>query len=201
MRTLIMSILVSGLVLVVPGGTASAHVTLTSPKPRTLDNKQAPCGASGSKRGTQVTKFAPGAKITVEWDETVDHPGHYRLAFDNDGDDVFANPSTPNDHFASTLMEPIADKAGGHYTQQITLPTAPCTNCTLQLIQVMTTSVPYDSFYYQCADITIGDGADDPADPMEADATGGCSTGGGGGTGALVIVAGVLVGWSRRRRG
>lgn len=183
------------LALVLLSGTASAHVTLTSPAPRTAENKAGPCGAAGSKRGTQVATFAPGAEITVEWDETVDHPGHYRIAFDNDGDDVFVNPNNPNDNFAFTLMEPIADKAGGHYTQKITLPTTPCTNCTLQLMQIMTTQVPYDSFYYQCADITIGDGGTGGEDPGGG-TTGGCSTTSGSGAGAIVLLAGLL---ARRR--
>jgi hypothetical protein len=186
------------LVLLLLSGTASAHVTLTYPTPRTLDNKAGPCGAAGSKRGSKVARFTPGQTISVEWDETVDHPGHYRIAFDNDGDDVFVNPNNPNDHFAFTLMEPIADReGGGHYTQQITLPTTPCENCTLQLMQIMTTQVPYNSFYYQCADIAIGAGGDpgqpDPGqpDPGAADG-GGCSTTTHGGAGALVVLASLL---------
>jgi hypothetical protein len=186
--------------LLVLSGTASAHITMTAPPPRTLDNKAGPCGAAGSKRGTHVTTFAPGATITVEWDETVDHPGHYRIAFDNDGDDVFVNPNNPNDNFSFTLMEPIADKVGGHYTQQITLPTAPCANCTLQLMQIMTTQVPYNSFYYQCADIAIavGGGSGGSAAPGDE---GGCSTGSGGGAGALVILAGLVALRPRGTRG
>jgi len=185
-------------------GTASAHVTLTSPPPRTLDNKAGPCGANNSKRGSKVTTFAPGATITVEWDETVDHPGHYRIAFDNDGDDVFVNPKNPDDNYAFTLMDAIPDKAGGHYTQQITLPTTPCANCTLQLMQIMTTQVPYNSFYYQCADIAIADGGNPGGPPPTTPPTepttdeGGCSVGAGGsGAGALLVLAGLL---ARRRR-
>jgi hypothetical protein len=174
---------------------------MTSPPPRTLDNKAGPCGAAGSRRGTHVTTFAPGATITVEWDETVDHPGHYRIAFDNDGDDVFVNPNNPNDNFAFTLMEPIADKVGGHYTQQITLPTAPCANCTLQLMQIMTTQVPYDSFYYQCADIAIAVGGGSGGGSATPGDDGGCSTGSGGGAGALVILAGLIALRPRGTRG
>ncbi|HET7503009.1 MAG TPA: SCE4755 family polysaccharide monooxygenase-like protein [Kofleriaceae bacterium] len=196
MRTLLILLLVSG--------TASAHVTLTSPPPRTLDNKEGPCGAAGSKRGSKVTTFAPGATITVEWDETVDHPGHYRIAFDNDGDDVFVNPNNPNDNFPFTLMEPIADKAGGHYTQQITLPMEPCENCTLQLMQIMTTQIPYNSFYFQCADIAIRVGGDPGGSgggsQMSGDDMGGCATASGGRAGVLVVLAGLIALRSRRRR-
>lgn len=191
MRTLVVLLLLSG--------TASAHVTLTAPPPRTLDNKEGPCGAAGSRRGSRVTTFAPGATILVEWDETVDHPGHYRIAFDNDGDDVFVNPNNPDDNFPFTLKEPIADKAGGHYTQQVKLPMEPCTNCTLQLMQIMTTQVPYNSFYYQCADIAIAVGGD-PGGPAEPGVEGGCSTVPRGGGGALIVLAGLLARRSRHSR-
>lgn len=184
-------------------GTASAHIEMTSPAARTMDNKVGPCGAAGSKRGTAVTRYAPGATIMVEWDETVDHPGHYRIAFDDDGDDVFQNPNNPNDNFAFTLMEPIADKAGGHYAQAITLPTTPCESCTLQVMQIMTVDVPYNSFYYQCADIAIGDAppstTDDPPSD-DGEVGGGCSTTGRGGTGALLALAALVSSQRRRRR-
>lgn len=173
-------------------GTASAHIAMTVPAVRTVDQKTGPCGAAGSTRGANVTTFAPGETITMEWDETVDHPGHYRIAFDDDGND-FQNPNNPNDDFPGTLVEPIVDKVGGHYTQEFTLPTTPCDNCTLQLIQVMTTSVPYNSFYFQCADIRIEGDAPDP-DPEEVG--GGCSTGPGAGVGMVFGLA--LLIWRRR---
>lgn len=181
-------------VLALVSATASAHIQLRSPAARTTAQKAGPCGAAGSVRGTNVTVFQPGETITLAWDETVDHPGHYRIAFDSDGDDAFINPMRATDNFAFTLMEPIADKAGGRYTQQITLPMTPCTNCTLQLMQVMTTTEPYNSFYWQCADIQIGDGTTPPPEPD--DTTGGCATSPGGG----LIVALALLLQRRRRR-
>jgi hypothetical protein len=183
-------------------GTASAHIAMTKPAPRTEEQKEGPCGTSGSRRGTRVTNFAPGETITIEWDETVDHPGHYRIAFDNDGNDAFiATPNNPNDNFPSTLVEPIVDKVGGHYTQTITLPDEPCTNCTIQLVQVMTTSVPYNSFYFQCADITIGDGGGSNGGSSSGDGddvSGGCSTGAGAGIGAGMNL--IVLALLRRRR-
>jgi uncharacterized protein (TIGR03382 family) len=186
------------LALLATTATAQAHVALTYPAPRTADQKEGPCGKLGSTRGTNVTTFQPGETITVQWDETVDHPGHYRIAFDDAGDDVFRNPNNPNDNFPSTMVEPITDKSGGHYTQQVTLPTAPCTNCTLQLMQVMTTSVPYNSFYYQCADITIAGEVVEPPPPGELE--GGCSATGGDGAGSLVVIVGGVLAVRRRRR-
>lgn len=181
------------LALLLVSSTAHAHIALKNPAPRTTAQKAGPCGAAGSTRGTNVTTYAPGETITIEWDETVDHPGHFRIAFDSDGNDAFIDPMRASDNFSFTLVEPIADKVGGRYTQQITLPTEPCTNCTLQLMQVMTTTEPYNSFYWQCADIVIGDGT---TPPPEAD--GGCSTSRGSGAG-LVLALGLLLRRRRRR--
>lgn len=167
--------------------TAFAHIAMTVPAVRTVDQKSGPCGATGSVRGSNVTEFQPGETITLEWDETVDHPGHYRIAFDDDGND-FQNPNNPGDAFAGTLVEPIVDKTGGHYTQQVTLPTTPCDNCTLQLVQVMTTSVPYNSFYFQCADIRIaGDVIGPDPDPESGD-VGGCAATNGSSAGAVLLL-------------
>jgi MYXO-CTERM domain-containing protein len=156
-------------------GIADAHIALTYPPARSAEMKAGPCGAAGSTRGSTVTTFAPGQTITVVWDETIDHPGHYRIAFDDDGNDVFVNPHDPNDNFPFTLVEPIADISGvHHYEQQVTLPNIECTNCTLQLMQIMTTAIPYSSFYYQCADITLVPGGDTDTDPPPH--SGGCAT-------------------------
>jgi uncharacterized protein (TIGR03382 family) len=76
----------------------------------------------------------------------------------------------------NVVKDLIPDRTGGGaYTFEITLPNVECTNCTLQLIQMMTEGGVYDpngDLYYQCADITLSNGA------TTADAGGG---GGGGG--------------------
>ena len=51
-------------------------------------------GISGGVRTDRVTYYEPGETIEVRWDEYVDHPGHYRNAFDPDGDDDFVDPAT-----------------------------------------------------------------------------------------------------------
>jgi hypothetical protein len=57
-----------------------------------------------------------------------------------------------------TLLDglyPHATGAMGHvYTQTITVPSTPCNNCTLQLLQFMS-SHPPDCFYHQCANLKI----------------------------------------------
>ena len=144
-------------VLLVAAGRADAHIAMTAPAPRTVMQKEGPCGELGGVRGGTVATFAPGETITVEWDETVDHPGHYRISFDDDGQD-FVDPARPDDNLPTTLLDQIDDLVGPrHYAQEITLPSVTCTNCTLQLIQIMGTTVPYNSFYFQCVDLVIAD--------------------------------------------
>lgn len=186
---------IAPLALLLVSGTASAHIAMTKPAVRSVDQKAGPCGQAGSSRGGNVTEFQPGEEVTIEWDETVDHPGHYRISFDDDGND-FMNPNNPDDGFATTMVEPIADKQGGHYTQTFTLPTTPCDNCTIQLVQVMTTSIPYNSFYFQCADIRIAGDVVPPDDEPEGGVDSGCNAGGGVGLGGMVM----LLGLRRRRR-
>lgn len=141
---------------------ASAHISMTSPPPRSIGQlKNAPCGPTTDVRGSQTTCFAPGATVQVSWVETVDHPGHYRIMFDDDGTDAFVDPTSFDDTCSPSstcLVDDIADKSGGAYTQEITLPMTECDNCTLQLVQVMTDKSPYgdgNDLYYQCADIVI----------------------------------------------
>jgi len=180
---------------------AAAHVRLEFPTSRypipAVENgsnlKQAPCGTTGDRRTTdpsRISTFRPGQVITVRFKETIDHPGHYRIAFDDDGQDAFVDPASFTDIQATPappiLQDGITDKAGGEYQVDITLPNIECQNCTLQLIQVMTDSPPYvintNDVYHQCADITLtssatttdaGTGSD--GDTAGAAATSGCS--------------------------
>ncbi len=189
---------------------ANAHITQTFPATRTSAQKQGPCGETGSVRGAEQV-FEPGETITVTWDETVEHPGHYRIAFDVDGEN-FPLPNTPDDDFEVTLVDQIPDRnVNGNdrgYSQEITFPDIECENCTLQLIQIMTTNIPYNSFYFQCSDIALrsagGGGGELGADAGSgnggaAPASGSCSAAGGPigyFWGVLVMLAAALV---RRR--
>jgi hypothetical protein len=167
--------------LTVAPGAALAHVQLESPLQRESAQKTGPCGSSGSTRSGNVCTYRPGANITVTWDETVEHPGHFRISFDEDGDDDFVVPTGYDDigPYDGVLVDNIADRdvrsGDASYSQEVQLPDIECDSCTLQLIQVMTDKPPYgngDDIYYQCADITLSASA--PEDPADA-----CSTGGG----------------------
>jgi MYXO-CTERM domain-containing protein len=154
--------------LLLTPGFASAHILLTSPVPRTEDLKDGPCGGIGAlnKRGKKITTFKPGQTITVKWKETVEHPGHFRISFDENGQSKFVDPKSFTDlnTSPSVMVDNIKDKTadGATYSQDITLPNIECDNCTLQVIQVMTDKEPYgdgDDLYYQCADITLSNAA------------------------------------------
>jgi hypothetical protein len=225
--------------LLVAPSLASAHIHLTFPTPRTDsqvgDQKTAHCGTVNWVRADhadRTTVLPPGATITVTWLETINHPGYYRIAFQPDGE-VFGIPAESNgptgngqpSNFPTEdrtgMTDPangsivLADRiADGTLSLEVTLPNMECTNCTLQLIQVMTDKPPYtpnpsgNDLYYKCADITLSAGAPDP-DPNPGNdagpdpdpggggggAGGGCSVGGGAG----LLAALALLGLRRRR--
>ena len=147
--------------------------------------------------------------------EYVNHPGYYAVGFDADGDDNLPFPLATEVAMSSkdnpqtlvngtTILAVRSDSPDNCNAQpnktctvSVTLPNMKCENCTLQLVQVMTTLVPYNSFYFQCADIRIADGVD-PVDPPPGgdDTEGGCSAG----SGAGLAMLGFVVAFARRRR-
>jgi hypothetical protein len=164
---------------------AHAHISLDEPKGRYWSDqemetdqakqKQGPCGVSGDRRTTNsalVTTYRPGQTITVRWTETVPHEGHFRIAFLQDGQNFPVPTGIQMPPVAPVLVDGIPDPSGGKsdWSAEITLPNVECTNCTLQLMQVMSTSPPYQAndFYFQCADLIL--------------ANGGAGSGGSGGT-------------------
>ena len=141
---------------------SQAHISLLAPSVRSSTLKQGPCGAGASDpRSSTPTRFRSGETITVSWREYIGHPGHYRIAFDPDGDGLFQDPSSFTDVAPrpGVIKDNIADKSGTQvYTEQVELPDVECTKCTLQVIQVMTDKAPYgdgNDIYYQCADLIL----------------------------------------------
>lgn len=167
---------------------AAAHIGLRYPPSRYGDLvlKKGPCGAAGGTRSANVTELEPGARIEVVWDEYVDHPGHFRIAFDIDGDDDFVDPACLSGcdtrapvvetySNATVLLDGIADTpGGGQSSAAVTLPDLECDRCTLQVIQVMYDKPPYvvpgNDIYYQCADLVLR--RDAPPDPCRGDCNG-----------------------------
>jgi len=116
----------------------------TPPRNTSTGLKTGPCG--GIARTATPTILKAGQQLEVQWEETVDHPGYYRIAFSPSGDMGFDQ---------NVLVQKVDDIANVHsYKATITVPNTPCTQCTLQMIQYMTENVP-PSLYYSCADIEI----------------------------------------------
>jgi hypothetical protein len=154
-----------------------AHVCMDSPTSRVgpgcsaaSPQKVGPCGVAG--RSQYVTTFRPGETITVTLNETIDHPSHYRIAFNPDGDS-FEDPTSVDDKTGAhpyVLLDGIVDAEGlTPQSVQVTLPNLACTRCTLQLIQVMYDkgqngfggndgagpAVDNNDLYYACADLVL----------------------------------------------
>jgi hypothetical protein len=195
---------------------AAAHVRLESPASRYGDEmKLRPCGITGGVRTTRVTTVRPGQVLTVVFDEFIDHPGYFRIAFDPAGDSALGPPVWNGAAFVNppdvdVLVDHIANPPGlTHGEVPVTLPKIECDNCTLQLIQVMTDKPPFDGvddFYYQCADLRLSStaplGGPPPIPPPSttaqsatSGASGGCASIPGG---ALLVL--LLFGLSRRTR-
>jgi MYXO-CTERM domain-containing protein len=156
--------------LVVAPATASAHAYVMSPPPRDIAqpdldaraHKTGPCG--GVPRTGKPTKYAPGATVTVKWQETIAHQGCYQIGFSQANDQNF------------TVLKQINDPAGGAgmvYTDTVTLPAGvTCPACTLVVRQLMVGGAcvgnPADpaaaaqGTYYSCADICVGDTCTEP---------------------------------------
>jgi Lytic polysaccharide mono-oxygenase, cellulose-degrading len=160
-------------------GSAQAHIDLVSPAPRYAPgvsanaNKSCPCGVgttsrvcnkpaerSDPNRSEDVTPLTAGEMVTLKFNETVNHSGRFRIAIDYDGADL--------DDFNENILLDVPDDAthnvgtGNQWELTFQVPAMECTNCTLQLIQVMEVSTEDEvpdpttlSTYYQCADITI----------------------------------------------
>jgi hypothetical protein len=170
--------------------TAHAHFTLREPACYSEQDsfgspqKSAPCGqadpgAMAVPTGA-VTAYAVGGMLTLTIDETIFHPGHYRIAIANDMASLPADPpvtpgSTP---CGTTVIDPapalplLADGIfvhtapfSGPQTMQIPLPAGfTCDHCVLQVVEFMSDhglNNPGGCFYHHCATVDVGTGGGD----------------------------------------
>lgn len=130
------------------------------PRDPSTELTTAPCG--GIARTKTPAVFTPGQTLTVEWEETIDHPGYYLISFSPAGDANFEQ---------YVLTPKIVDTQNNtptphRYQAQITLPDQACTECTLQLIQVMEEDPLNPVSYYSCADIQLTADPGGPPSPV-----------------------------------
>jgi uncharacterized protein (TIGR03382 family) len=163
---------------------AAAHIILTSHQARHDQRsiKQGPCGLTGGTRSQNVYTYTAGETIVLVWDEFIPHPGHFRIAFDADGDDDFVDPADYDDFFTNeaVLFDELFphDRGGARadWSQEVTLPDVVCDNCTLQLVQMMTDKPPYvvgtNDLYYNCIDLVLVAAPTPDGGPVEEDVGG-----------------------------
>ncbi|AUX41587.1 uncharacterized protein SOCE26_030080 [Sorangium cellulosum] len=163
---------------------AHAHFALLEPACYSEQNalgdpqKSAPCGQADpgnpAEPTGEVTTYVQGQTITLKIDETIFHPGHYRVSIAPDPESLPPDPevtagSTP---CGSTVIETdpqlplVADGLlvhtaafTGEQTVEIKLPDdLVCENCTLQVSEFMSNhgiNNPGGCFYHHCATVTI----------------------------------------------
>ena len=168
---------------------ALAHLEVLDPPPRYTrrDIKDGPCGIAGGVRGDSVATYTGGQTLDIRIDEFVEHPSHYRVAIDLDGDDDLADPvciancddnRQPPPEFEDPgvmVLGNFVDEDAREQTVTVTLPDVDCERCVLQVMQIMYDKRPYEvggnDNYYQCVDIAITRaGASSDAGPGDAGA-------------------------------
>ena len=185
------------LVVVVPA-VLSAHFKLLEPASWLIENdrgdpqKAGPCGGTNAdwgKPSNVVGKAVGGQKLHLKIQETVYHPGHYRVALAVNSHRAAARPG--NHHTGQrkgTVVhvrchpEPATDpgarrwpvrarhEAGAHsasFETDIQLPNINCRKCTLQVVQFMAEHAfnnPGGYSYHHCAELQI---TADPAKPID----------------------------------
>lgn len=147
---------------------AAAHSILVNPPPVGQDDgaKSGPCGCyfGGAPQDPaddpspapcpgdyQVTTLTAGAPLKIQWKETINHDGKFRLAFSSKTPDA----ATKADMDGGVLVE-IDDTnatAGATLSQTVTVPSEPCDLCTIQLRQLMVGAA--NPYYYSCAAVKI----------------------------------------------
>jgi hypothetical protein len=166
---------------------ALAHVHLIAPPSWTTENSfgdpqdMPPCGGEGGVNTGAVTTVHAGDTIKVQWQETVAHDGHFRIALVQHARSEFADPKftevaggcmdgtqnvcstsavIQNPPVYPVLLDGLFVHTAGSvtvpmaYEQAVTIPNLPCSKCTLQLIQFQNHHPP-GYFHHHCADLTI----------------------------------------------
>ena len=166
---------------------ASAHFKLMEPQSWLVEadngdpQKLGPCGgtsANGGMPSNAVGKVTGGQKIHLKLQETVFHPGHYRVALAvNSRAELPPDPDTTTRDsergpwsVSAIIQNPprmpvLADglfahtsRATGPFETDIQLPNINCEKCTLQIIEFMAEhGLNRDGgyFYHHCADLQI----------------------------------------------
>jgi len=195
MKNLVYGLLGLLIVLAMAPG-ANAHFKLLAPQGWIMEadngdpQKAAFCGGIAANPGTPtniVSKIQGGQKLHIKVQETVYHPGHYRVALA-----VNSRAELPPDPMVTTregargpqsvsaviqnppVIPVLADGLFAHtartadpFETDIDIPNINCPKCTLQIIQFMAEhglNAQGDFSYHHCADLQI---TADPKKPVD----------------------------------
>ena len=155
--------------------------------------KAGPCGGSNTDWGTPtnaVSKAIGGSKLHLKLQETVYHPGHYRVALAVNGrNELPLDPEATTENtdrgarsVSAKIQNPVqmpvlADGLFVHSTRptgalepfetDVQLPNINCRKCTLQIVQFMAEHAfnnPGGYTYHHCANLQI---TADPSKPVD----------------------------------
>ena len=186
----------AALIAIVPTVT-HAHFRLLEPTSWIIENdrgdpqKAGPCGGTNTDYGKPsfvVSKAVGGSKLHIKIQETIYHPGHYRVALAVNSPlelpvdaevQTTATEKGPRS-VSATIMNPVkmpvlADGLFVHtaaatspWETDVTLPNITCKKCTLQVAQFMADHAlnnPGGYSYHHCAEVAI---TADPSKPIDA---------------------------------
>lgn len=148
------------------GSQAVAHAMLKpggalEPRNSRSDLKTGPCGGVAVDENKRTT-VAAGQSINLEWEETVNHPGYFRLILiAGDGTQLTSvQPIVVMDRYDDTQNGQViaADSSTWHhFSTTVTVPDVSCEKCAFEFVQVMTDRNPPTN-YHSCADVRITGG-------------------------------------------
>ncbi|HKF69750.1 MAG TPA: SCE4755 family polysaccharide monooxygenase-like protein, partial [Vicinamibacterales bacterium] len=189
--------IVLALVLLLVPVATQAHFKLLAPASWLIEDergdpqKAAPCGGTNTDFGKPswaVTQATGGSALHIRVQETIYHPGHYRVALAVNSPtelpvdpkattmDTDRGPRSVSAEIMSPVQPPVlADglfmhqaKADAPFETDVTLPNINCRRCTLQVIQFMeqhAVNNPGMFTYHHCATVQI---TADPKKPIDA---------------------------------
>jgi hypothetical protein len=187
---------VAGVLVVAVPAVTHAHFKLVEPASWIIEDergdpqKAGPCGGTNADYGKPsyiVSQAVGGSTLHIKVQETIYHPGHYRIALAvNSPNELPVDPkatTTDTDKgprsVSAEIQNPVqvpvladglfvhAAKSDAPFETDVTLPNISCKRCTLQVIQFMEqhgVNNPGMFTYHHCATLQIAADAKKPID-------------------------------------
>jgi hypothetical protein len=180
---------------IVVAPTVSAHFKLLAPAGWIVEDQRgdpqkiAPCGGTNADPGTPTEAVTPvkgGGRLAIAIDETIFHPGHYRIALARTREALPADPevtmhdtergprslsakieTNPEPPILVDGFWPHTERPTAPWAMYLEVPNINCEDCWLQIIQFMANhpGVREGGFsYHHCAVLNI---TADPEKPLD----------------------------------